>query len=52
MPTAPLSLDLTDNAYGENMQIRSLQQSDYAEWLPLWNANMEYTATEEITALT
>ncbi|MDB5490453.1 MAG: GCN5-related N-acetyltransferase [Micavibrio sp.] len=34
------------------MLTKMLQPSDYTEWLPLWNANMEYTASEEVTALT
>lgn len=34
------------------MLTRPLEPSDYAEWLPLWNANMEYSAGAELTALT
>lgn len=34
------------------MLTSTLEPQDYAEWLPLWNANMEYTASADVTALT
>jgi len=34
------------------MITEELQASHYDEWLPLWKANMEFSATEEVTALT
>jgi ribosomal protein S18 acetylase RimI-like enzyme len=34
------------------MLITPLQQTDYADWLPLWHANMENSVAAEVTALT
>jgi GNAT superfamily N-acetyltransferase len=32
--------------------ITALQDTDYAQWLPLWHANMEHSVSDEVTTET
>ncbi len=34
------------------MIVDTLKPTDYADWLPLWHANMENSVTADVTALT
>ncbi len=34
------------------MIVSALQESDYDQWLPLWQANMEHSVSDDVTAET